>query len=57
MIACLGKFDLLPVLRRIQLGVVRAPSEFSMTRVVLPSMIATQEFVVPRSMPMILDMI
>jgi len=35
-------------------GVVRAPSLFSMTRVVLPSMTATHELVVPRSMPMIL---
>jgi hypothetical protein len=34
-------------------GVVRAPSEFSITRVVLPSMTDTHEFVVPRSMPMI----
>ena len=32
-------------------GVVRAPSEFSMTFAALPSMTATQEFVVPRSMP------
>lgn len=32
-------------------GVVRAPSEFSMTRQDLPSIIATHEFVVPRSMP------
>lgn len=37
-------------------GVVRAPSEFSITRVVLPSMIATHELVVPRSMPMIFAM-
>src|SRR5438270_7065014 len=36
------------------LGVVRAPSLFSMTRTSLPSMTATQEFVVPRSMPMTL---
>src|SRR6476659_9298445 len=35
-------------------GVVRAPSEFSMTLGWPPSMIATQLFVVPRSMPMIL---
>src|SRR6188768_1158563 len=35
-------------------GVVRAPSEFSMTLGVEPSMTATQLFVVPRSMPMIL---
>ena len=37
-------------------GVVRAPSLFSITLVVLPSMIATHELVVPRSMPMILPM-
>ena len=36
-------------------GVVRAPSEFSMTLGVDPSMTATQEFVVPRSIPMIFD--
>ena len=35
-------------------GVVRAPSAFSITFGVLPSMMATQELVVPRSMPMIL---
>src|SRR6476469_7200821 len=35
-------------------GVVRAPSEFSITLGWPPSMIATQLFVVPRSMPMIL---
>src|SRR5260221_11272155 len=35
-------------------GVVRAPSEFSITLGLPPSMIATQELVVPRSMPMIL---
>ncbi len=34
-------------------GVVRAPSLFSITLVVLPSMMATHELVVPRSMPMI----
>src|SRR6185369_7301090 len=34
-------------------GVVRAPSLFSITLGVLPSMMATHEFVVPRSMPMI----
>ena len=34
-------------------GVVRAPSEFSITLGLPPSMIATQLFVVPRSMPMI----
>jgi len=33
-------------------GVVRAPSEFSMTLGVEPSITATQELVVPRSMPM-----
>ena len=32
-------------------GVVRAPSAFSITLAARPSMIATQEFVVPRSMP------
>src|SRR6056297_3680897 len=37
-------------------GVVRAPSEFSITRAWLPSMMATQELVVPRSIPMTLDM-
>ncbi len=37
-------------------GVVRAPSLFSITRTSLPSMIATHEFVVPRSMPMTLLM-
>ncbi len=35
-------------------GVVRAPSLFSITRTSLPSMIATHELVVPRSMPMTL---
>src|SRR5882672_4247283 len=35
-------------------GVVRAPSAFSMTLAALPSMTATQEFVVPRSMPITL---
>src|SRR2546428_2241184 len=38
-------------------GVVRAPSEFSMTRGVLPSMTDTQLLVVPKSIPMILPMI
>src|SRR5512133_3048639 len=33
-------------------GVVRSPSLFSITRGLPPSMIATQELVVPRSMPM-----
>jgi hypothetical protein len=37
-------------------GVVRAPSEFSMTLGLPPSMMATQELVVPRSMPMIFPM-
>src|SRR5580698_10462494 len=36
------------------LGVVRAPSLFSITRTSLPSMIATHEFVVPRSIPITL---
>ncbi len=35
-------------------GVVRAPSAFSITLASLPSMTATQELVVPRSMPMTL---
>ena len=37
-------------------GVVRSPSLFSMTRGLPPSMMATHELVVPRSMPMILPM-
>src|SRR6476620_11382497 len=37
-------------------GVVRIPSAFSMTFGVLPSITATQELVVPRSMPMTLPM-
>src|ERR1700712_2931343 len=37
-------------------GVVRAPSAFSMTLGVEPSMTATQELVVPRSMPITLAM-
>ena len=37
-------------------GVVRAPSEFSITRAWLPSMMATQELVVPRSIPITLPM-
>src|SRR4051794_36951235 len=37
-------------------GVVRAPSAFSITFGALPSMMATHEFVVPRSMPIILLM-
>jgi hypothetical protein len=35
-------------------GVVLAPSAFSITFAALPSMTATQEFVVPRSMPIAL---
>eukprot|EP01035_Chromulina_nebulosa_P004862 gene4862-6619_t len=38
-------------------GVVRAPSAFSMTLATLPSITATQEFVVPRSMPIAFVMI
>jgi hypothetical protein len=38
-------------------GVVRAPSEFSITRTLSPSMMATAELVVPRSIPMILDIV
>jgi hypothetical protein len=38
-------------------GVVRAPSAFSITFGVVPSMIATQELVVPRSIPITLAMI
>src|SRR5579862_725505 len=37
-------------------GVVRAPSAFSITFGCLPSMMATHELVVPRSMPIILLM-
>src|ERR1700733_9078328 len=37
-------------------GVVRAPSEFSMTFALLPSITATHEFVVPRSVPIALAM-
>ena len=37
-------------------GVVRAPSAFSITLALLPSMMATQELVVPRSMPIALAM-
>jgi hypothetical protein len=36
-------------------GVVRAPSAFSMTFACLPSITATQEFVVPRSIPIAFD--
>src|SRR5438876_626331 len=38
-------------------GVVRIPSAFSMTFGVLPSITATQELVVPRSIPMTLAMV
>ena len=38
-------------------GVVLAPSEFSITRGVLPSITATQEFVVPRSIPITLPIV
>ena len=38
-------------------GVVRSPSLFSMTLGLPPSMIATQELVVPRSMPIILPIV
>src|SRR5258708_2508392 len=38
-------------------GVVRMPSAFSITFGVLPSMTATHELVVPRSMPMTLPML
>ena len=38
-------------------GVVRAPSALGMTVGSPPSMMATQLLVVPRSMPMILDMV
>src|SRR5690242_14327110 len=38
-------------------GVVRMPSAFSMTFGVLPSMTATHELVVPRSIPMTLPMV
>ncbi len=37
-------------------GVVRSPSLFSMTRGLPPSMMATHELVVPRSIPMVLAM-
>src|SRR6185312_13303782 len=37
-------------------GVVRAPSAFSMTLGEVPSMTATHEFVVPRSIPITLAM-
>ena len=37
-------------------GVVLAPSAFSRTLAVFPSMMATQEFVVPRSMPITLPL-
>src|ERR1700676_3601204 len=38
-------------------GVVRPPSEFSMTLALFPSITATQELVVPRSMPIAFAMI
>jgi hypothetical protein len=38
-------------------GVVRAPSAFSITLVELPSMMATHELVVPKSIPMILPIL
>src|SRR5690349_2066404 len=38
-------------------GVVRSPSLFSITRGLPPSMMATQEFVVPRSMPITFAMV
>ncbi len=38
-------------------GVVRAPSAFSITFGVVPSMMATQELVVPRSIPITLPMV
>src|ERR1700692_4238761 len=38
-------------------GVVRAPSAFSMTLALLPSITATQELVVPRSIPIAFAMI
>jgi hypothetical protein len=43
-----------PSLKATTEGVVRAPSEFGMTTGSPPSRKATQELVVPRSMPMIL---
>ena len=38
-------------------GVVRVPSEFSITLVLPFSRTATHEFVVPKSMPMIVDLL
>ena len=38
-------------------GVVRSPSAFSMTFALPPSITATHELVVPRSIPMILPML
>jgi hypothetical protein len=38
-------------------GVVRAPSEFSITLGCPFSMMATHEFVVPRSMPIVFAMV
>jgi hypothetical protein len=37
-------------------GVVRVPSEFSITRGLPPSITATHELVVPKSIPMIFAM-
>src|ERR1700759_2963398 len=45
-----------PSVKATMLGVVRAPSAFSMTRMSLPSRMATQELVVPRSIPITLLM-
>jgi hypothetical protein len=44
-------------LKATMLGVVRSPSAFSITLGLSPSMTATQELVVPRSMPMIFPMV
>src|SRR5690554_6630327 len=38
-------------------GVVRSPSAFSITRGLSPSRMATQELVVPKSIPIILDIL
>ena len=43
--------EALSLVKATMLGVVRAPSLFSNTFALAPSMIATQELVVPRSMP------
>ena len=42
---------IIPLVKAITDGVVLDPSAFSITLGVLPSIIATQEFVVPKSMP------